>query len=82
MPRGVRSPNAFMRCCSIPRMPEAARKALVLVFLAAVWEAYARWLNNPLLFPTRQFSGPVRCAVLKPHFIEPLHRDRPRIRLR
>ncbi|MGP0072375.1 MAG: ABC transporter permease [Bryobacteraceae bacterium] len=33
-------------------MPNALRKALVLVFLAALWEAYARWLNNPLLFPT------------------------------
>jgi NitT/TauT family transport system permease protein len=39
-------------------MPDAARKALVLVFLAAVWELYARWLNNPLLFPT--FSETVR----------------------
>jgi NitT/TauT family transport system permease protein len=29
-----------------------ARKALLLVFLAAAWEAYARWLANPLLFPT------------------------------
>lgn len=28
------------------------RKALVLVGLALVWEAYARWLNNPLLVPT------------------------------
>jgi NitT/TauT family transport system permease protein len=27
------------------------RKILVLVLLAAVWEAYARWLANPLLFP-------------------------------
>lgn len=33
-------------------MPDAARKALVLLTLAAIWEAYARWLNNPLLFPT------------------------------
>ncbi len=30
----------------------AARKAVVLIFLAVLWEAYARWLNNPLLFPT------------------------------
>ena len=29
-----------------------ARKAVVLVSLAAAWEAYARWLANPLLFPT------------------------------
>jgi NitT/TauT family transport system permease protein len=33
-------------------MPNALRKTLVLVFLAAIWEIYARWLNNPLLFPT------------------------------
>jgi NitT/TauT family transport system permease protein len=30
----------------------AARKVFVLVVLALVWEAYARWLDNPLLFPT------------------------------
>jgi NitT/TauT family transport system permease protein len=30
----------------------AARKTLLLIALAAIWEAYARWLNNPLLFPT------------------------------
>jgi NitT/TauT family transport system permease protein len=30
----------------------AARKLFVLVVLALVWEAYARWLDNPLLFPT------------------------------
>jgi NitT/TauT family transport system permease protein len=30
----------------------AARKVFVLVALAVVWEAYARWLDNPLLFPT------------------------------
>jgi NitT/TauT family transport system permease protein len=30
----------------------AARKLLVLVVLALVWEGYARWLDNPLLFPT------------------------------
>ena len=35
----------------------ALRKAAVLVFLALVWEGYARWLNNPLLFPT--FSATV-----------------------
>jgi NitT/TauT family transport system permease protein len=28
------------------------RKLVILVALAAVWEVYARWLNNPLLFPT------------------------------
>src|SRR5947207_2368308 len=30
----------------------AVRKVTILVFLALAWEAYARWLNNPLLFPT------------------------------
>jgi NitT/TauT family transport system permease protein len=30
----------------------AARKAILLVVLAAVWEIYARNLNNPLLLPT------------------------------
>lgn len=33
------------------------RKTLVLLFLAGVWEIYAVWLNNPLLFPT--FSATV-----------------------
>ena len=28
------------------------RKAAILVVLALIWEGYARWLNNPLLFPT------------------------------
>jgi NitT/TauT family transport system permease protein len=30
----------------------AARKLFVLLVLALVWEGYARWLGNPLLFPT------------------------------
>src|SRR5206468_12577257 len=30
----------------------AARKLLLLLVLALLWEAYARWLDNPLLFPT------------------------------
>jgi NitT/TauT family transport system permease protein len=30
----------------------SVRKLAILVALAAVWEVYARWLNNPLLFPT------------------------------
>ena len=30
----------------------ALRKTLVLVVLALIWEGYARWLNNDLLFPT------------------------------
>jgi len=30
----------------------AFRKSLVLLALALMWEGYARWLDNPLLFPT------------------------------
>ncbi|WP_182418574.1 ABC transporter permease [Bartonella sp. HY038] len=30
----------------------AIRKAFILVILAAIWQAYGTWLNNPLLFPT------------------------------
>ena len=33
-------------------MPDVLRKGLLLVVLAAIWEVYARSLNNPLLFPT------------------------------
>lgn len=29
-----------------------ARKAVLLAVLALAWEGYARWLGNPLLFPT------------------------------
>ena len=28
------------------------RKTAILIVLALIWEIYARWLNNPLLFPT------------------------------
>ena len=28
------------------------RKSVLLILLAAAWELYARWLNNPLLVPT------------------------------
>ncbi len=35
----------------------ALRKTILLVLLAAAWELYARWLNNPLLVPT--FSATV-----------------------
>ena len=35
----------------------AARKTVLLALLAAVWETYARSLDNPLLFPT--FSATV-----------------------
>lgn len=30
----------------------AARRLIILVVLAAAWEIYARWLDNPLLMPT------------------------------
>jgi len=35
----------------------AIRKAALLFTLAVIWEIYARWLDNPLLFPT--FSATV-----------------------
>jgi NitT/TauT family transport system permease protein len=31
---------------------EAFRKAVLLLVLVVAWEAYARWISNPLLFPT------------------------------
>ena len=39
----------------------ALRKAVVLVLLALIWELYARWLGNPLVFPT--FSATVSALV-------------------
>jgi NitT/TauT family transport system permease protein len=30
----------------------AVRRFVILILLAAMWEAYARWSDNPLLFPT------------------------------
>jgi NitT/TauT family transport system permease protein len=30
----------------------SARKLAILIALAILWEGYARWLDNPLLFPT------------------------------
>ncbi len=30
----------------------AVRKVAIVLLLAVSWEVYARWLNNPLLFPT------------------------------
>ena len=38
-----------------------ARKLVLLALLALIWELYARWLNNPLLFPT--FSATVRAFL-------------------
>lgn len=37
------------------------RKVVILIALAAAWEIYARWLNNPLLFPT--FGATVEAFV-------------------
>lgn len=39
----------------------AARKIILLAVLALIWELYARWLNNPLLFPT--FSDTVKALI-------------------
>jgi NitT/TauT family transport system permease protein len=39
----------------------AVRKLAIIVLLAAAWELYARWLDNPLLFPT--FSATVAAFV-------------------
>ena len=47
------------------------RKLAILVALALVWEGYASWLNNPLLFPTFSatveafFQGFLRGELLK-----------------
>jgi NitT/TauT family transport system permease protein len=38
-----------------------ARKAALLVLLALLWEGYARWLGNPLLFPT--FSATIEAFL-------------------
>lgn len=45
------------------------RKGLLLVAMALVWEGYARWLDNSLLFPTfvetaAAFVGSLRSAEL------------------
>ncbi len=39
----------------------ALRRLLLLVLLAAVWQAYASWLDNPLIFPT--FADTVAALV-------------------
>lgn len=39
----------------------AVRKLALLALLALIWEAYARWLNNPLLVPT--FTSTVAAFV-------------------
>src|SRR5262245_41850715 len=40
---------------------DVVRKTAVLVVLALAWEGYARWLGNPLLFPT--FSDTVAALI-------------------
>jgi hypothetical protein len=37
------------------------RKTVILLVLAALWEVYGRWLNNPLLFPS--FSQTVQALA-------------------
>jgi NitT/TauT family transport system permease protein len=43
------------------RNQAALRKLAILVLLALVWEGYARWLDNPLLFPT--FTATIEAFV-------------------
>lgn len=40
---------------------DALRRLFILLILAIVWELYARWLNNPLMFPT--FSATMSALV-------------------
>lgn len=45
------------------------RKTVILIALAALWEIYGRWLNNPLLFPSfsetaQAFSSGIASGVL------------------
>jgi len=47
----------------------AVRKAAILIVLAIVWESYARWLGEPLLFPTlwdtaKEFVSSIRDGEL------------------
>jgi NitT/TauT family transport system permease protein len=41
------------------------RKIVLLVVLASIWEAYARWLNNPLLFPTLSATSAALLASIR-----------------
>jgi NitT/TauT family transport system permease protein len=48
---------------------EGVQRLAILLVLIIVWELYARWLNNPLLFPTftetvRVFLGDISNGVL------------------
>ena len=46
-----------------------ARKLLILLLLALLWEGYARWVNNPLVLPTflatlESFAGKILSGEL------------------
>jgi len=50
---------------------ESVQRLAILLVLIIVWELYARWLNNPLLFPTftdtlRVFLGDIGLRRLLP----------------
>jgi NitT/TauT family transport system permease protein len=47
--------------CELLYNQDWLRKLFVLVIIAALWEAYARWLDNELLVPT--FSATVRALA-------------------
>jgi len=52
--RNIERPEVERKLPPLERLWTSAtvRKALLIVLIAVVWEAYARFLNNPLLFPT------------------------------
>ena len=48
---------------------DGARKLAIVIVLALIWEIYARWLGNPLLFPTATdtlatFWADIRTGIL------------------
>ncbi len=70
-PEFIRDAEAASRAAVVVQKPLSAidriynqgwlRKALILVVLASAWEAYGRYLNNDLLFPT--FTATVSAFV-------------------
>ena len=78
VPRAAAAPMQFgivaeaaVDCSSGSTINGWLRKLFVLVVLAALWEVYARWLDNQLLFPTfsatrrgvvRRLSSAARCS--------------------
>jgi NitT/TauT family transport system permease protein len=57
---------------------EAVQRLTILVVLIVIWELYARWLNNALLFPTftetlKTFSKDIANGVLVDRTITSLH---------